>query len=211
MRGHWPPQREAGGLRCPVPATRALDLPIRAFTSQAAFHRWLHTNHARSPGIWLRFYKKTSGVTSVTYAEALDEALCYGWIDGQLRSFDEQSYLRRFTPRRPRSVWSQINVGHVERLIALGRMHAAGLRQVEAAKADGRWARAYAPAREMKVPQDFLDALARHRKARVFFETLNRTHRFAIAYRVQSATRPETRARRIAEIIARLKEGRTLR
>lgn len=183
------------------------DLPILSFKSQKDWASWLAKNHTASNGIWLRFFKKDSGVPSVTYAEALDEALCYGWIDGRLDPYDEKSWLRRFTPRRPRSPWSKRNIEHVNRLTAAGRMKPAGLKEVEAAKKDGRWEKAYDPQGAMELPADFLQALAKDKKAKAFFESLNRANHYAIAWRLQTAKRPETRARRMQAILAMLKKG----
>ena len=164
-------------------------------------------NHAASDGIWLRFFKKGSGVRSVTYAEALEEALCFGWIDGQRQKSDEGSYLQKFTPRRPRSGWSKINVGHAERLITNGRMMPAGLRAIEAAKSDGRWERVYDSPGRMTVPEDFLQALAKNKKAKAFFEKLDKTNRFSIGYRLQTARNAEARDKRMTAIIDMLKKG----
>jgi uncharacterized protein YdeI (YjbR/CyaY-like superfamily) len=183
------------------------DLQIISFKFPKDWASWLAKNHATSRGIWLRLFKKDSGVASVTYAEALDEALCYGWIDGQLEEYDEKSWLRKFTPRRPKSVWSKRNIEHVNRLIADGKMKPAGLKEVEAAKADGRWERAYDSPSAMQVPQDFLIELAKNKKARAFFETLNKANTYAIAWRLQTAKKPETRAKRMQAILAMLKRG----
>ncbi|MCG3157745.1 MAG: hypothetical protein DKINENOH_04381 [bacterium] len=183
------------------------DVPILSFKSQRDWANWLAKQHAASNGIWLRFFKKDSGVASVTYAEALDEALCYGWIDGRLDPYDEKSWLRRFTPRRPRSPWSKRNIEHVNRLTAAGRMKPAGLQEAEAAKKDGRWDKAYDPQGAMEMPADFLQALAKDKKAKAFFESLNRANHYAIAWRLQTAKRPETRARRMQAILAMLKKG----
>jgi uncharacterized protein YdeI (YjbR/CyaY-like superfamily) len=181
--------------------------PTLTFTSSHAWRIWLAENHAASGGVWLRFYKKGSGVKSVTYAEALEEALCFGWIDGQRQKFDDESYLQKFTPRRPKSGWSKINVGHTERLIRDGRMMPAGLRAIDAAKSDGRWERAYDSPSRMAVPEDFLNALAKSKKAKAFFEKLDKTNRFSIGYRLQTAKDAATRKRRMTAIIDMLKNG----
>lgn len=181
--------------------------PVIAFPDAAAFTEWLHRHHAGHPGIWLRIYKKASGQPTVTYAEALDVALCYGWIDGQKQKGDDQSWLQKFTRRGPRSVWSKINTGHAERLIREGRMQPAGHAAIEAAKADGRWDQAYHPSSSAEVPEDFLQALARYPKAKAFFETLSKANRYAVIYRLQSAKRPETRARRLQDFIERMRRG----
>jgi len=184
--------------------------PILAFATAAAFRRWLQTNHAAHPGIWMQIAKKGSGRQSITYAEALDEALGCGWIDGQRRSHDATSYLQKFTRRGPRSVWSRINTGHVERLTRASRMQPAGQAAVDAAKADGRWAQAYGRPCEVELPADFLAALARHAKARAFFESLNQANRYAIAYLLTIAKKPETRARRLAKFVGMMKRGEKL-
>ena len=184
-----------------------IDLPIIAFKSSKEWASWLAQNHTKSSGLWLRLFKKDSGVASVTYAEALDEALCYGWIDGQLDKYDEKSWLRKFTPRRPKSVWSKRNIAHIDRLTRAGKMKSAGRKEVEAAKADGRWKRAYDSPSAMQIPADFLKALSQDKKAKAFFATLNKANTYAIAWRLQTAKRPETRAKRLQAILAKLKKG----
>ena len=177
---------------------------IMDFPSAREFEQWLAKNHAESTGIWLRFFKKNSGVLSVSYVEAVDAAICFGWIDGQLKKYDEESWLRKFTPRRPKSVWSKRNRAHAERLIKAGKMHAAGLQEVEAAKEDGRWKAAYDSASDMEIPDDFVKELAKNKRAKAFFETLNRANVYAIVWRLQTAKKPETRQRRLATILAML-------
>jgi uncharacterized protein YdeI (YjbR/CyaY-like superfamily) len=162
---------------------------------------------AGSTGVWLRIYKKASGTASVTYAEALDVALCHGWIDSQKRPKDALSWLQRFGPRRARSGWSRINTRHAERLIEAGEMKPAGLREVEAAKADGRWQRAYDSPGAATVPADFLQELSRNKKAKAFFEGLNKANTYAIAYRLQTAKKPETREKRMKSILAMMARG----
>lgn len=186
------------------------DDPILPFESRAAFARWLGKNHAKVSGIWLQFAKKGSGVLSLSYAAAVEVALCHGWIDGQAAPHEEPYWLQRFTPRRARSKWSRINRERAERLIQSGEMKPAGLKQVEAAKADGRWDAAYAGPRTAEPPEDFLAALKRNRAAARFFETLDSRNRFAIIYRVSDAKRAETRARRIDQFVAMLAEGRKI-
>ena len=188
----------------PEPPT---DLPIKEFANAARFEAWLAKEHARSNGIWLRVRKRGAEKTSVNYSDALDVALCYGWIDGLVNSLDAESYLQRFTPRRPRSNWSQINVARVGRLTKAGRMQAAGMAQVAAAKNDGRWANATAPPSETDVPDDFLAALEKNRKAKAFFATLDRQNRHAMAYQLRDAKRPETRARRMHGFLEKLARG----
>ena len=186
------------------------DLLFLAFQSSKDWKRWLHRNHSDSPGIWVKIFKKGSNVPSITIAEALDEALCYGWIDGQRRRFDEQSYLQRYTPRRSRSVWSKINRENVARLVRDKRMQPAGLKEVARAKADGRWAAAYDSPSRMTLPEDFKKALARNKKAQAFFKTLNRQNTYAICFRLHGAKKPETRERRIAQFVEMLAEGRKI-
>jgi uncharacterized protein YdeI (YjbR/CyaY-like superfamily) len=163
--------------------------------------------HAQAHGLLLRIYKKGSGVPSITYAEALDQALCFGWIDGQKLPFDANSWVQKFTPRRAKSGWSKINVAHVDRLIQAGQMTAAGLSQVEAAKADGRWATAYDSSANATVPPEFVKELERNAKAKQFYATLNKANLYSIAYRLQTAKRSETKIKRIKLIIEMLARG----
>jgi uncharacterized protein YdeI (YjbR/CyaY-like superfamily) len=183
------------------------ELPIITFESPEAWENWLAENHARPNGVWLRLFKKYTGKPTISYEEALDVALCFGWIDGQGRGYDEQSHLQKFTPRRPRSVWSKLNTQRVERLIREGRMRPAGLAQVEEAKRDGRWERAYAPPSAAEIPEDFLAELNKRPNARAFFDTLNKRNTYPIAYRLHNAKKPETRKRRMGEILAMLERG----
>jgi uncharacterized protein YdeI (YjbR/CyaY-like superfamily) len=180
------------------------------FANARAWERWLANEHARSNGIWLRMRKKGAPTTSVNYSDALDVALCYGWIDGQVKSLDENSYVQRFTPRRARSRWSKLNVERIARLTKEGRMQPAGIAQVAAAKADGRWDAAYAPPSERTVPDDFLQALEKNRKAKAYFATLDRRNIYAISYQLEDAKRPETRERRIRMFIEKLARGEKL-
>ena len=183
-------------------ATRkAAELPIRLFKTPADWSAWLAKNHAKSPGLWLRIAKVDSGVRSVTYAEALTAALCYGWIDGQKQSYDEQSWLQKFTPRGPRSLWSQINREKANALIASGQMQPAGLAAVERAKANGQWDAAYGSQKSAAMPDDLQAALDANPAARAFFLTLNSANRYAILFRLQTAKKPETRARRLAQFV----------
>lgn len=188
----------------------ASDYPIVLFTDRTAFRRWLNAHHDAEPGLWLRIAKAASPLESVTYAEALDVALCFGWIDGQKQSYDADSFLQKFTPRQKRSRWSKRNREHVERLLTAGEMHAAGTAAVDAAKADGRWDRAYDSPSTVTVPADLQAALDAHPEAREFFETLTGANRYAILYRIQTAVKAETRARRIATFIAMLQQRETL-
>jgi uncharacterized protein YdeI (YjbR/CyaY-like superfamily) len=180
---------------------------IRSFRCSADFRKWLAANHGRTEGIWLRIFKKASGRPSISYAEALDEALCFGWIDGLKHSQDELSWLQKFTPRRTRSGWSKINTQHAERLIRARRMQPPGQAQVEAAKKDGRWTAAYASSRQATFPEDFLTALGKKQNAKAFFDSLSKANRYAIAYRLQTAKRPETRQRRMETILEMLRRG----
>ena len=188
-------------------ATAQSEYPSFMFASQAEWRAWLDANHAAERGVWLIFGKKKSGVETVNYAEALDVALCYGWIDGQSKSVDERTYLQKFTPRGKRSVWSKRNREHIERLIASGEMRPAGLAAVEAAKADGRWDRAYDSPANAEVPDDLMAALKKSAKARRFFDTLDGQNRYAILHRIQTAVRAETRARRIAHFVEMMERG----
>lgn len=180
------------------------DLPIIPFSSPAEWEQWLEQNHPVSKGIWLQMFKKGSGIASVNYAEALDVALCYGWIDGQLKSLDKLSYMQRFTPRRPKSIWSKRNIEHIARLTTEGRMKPAGIKEAEAAKADGRWEVAYDGQGTMNLPADFLEELTKHKKAFAFYESLNKANKYAIAWRIQTAKRPETREKRMKDILEML-------
>lgn len=181
------------------------DLPVRDFKTRAAWRTWLAKNHGKNDGVWIRFAKKASGEKSVSYQEAVEVALCYGWIDGKVRTEDDRFYIQRYTPRRPKSPWSKINREKAEGLIATGEMQRAGLEAIEAAKADGRWDAAYSTPEVIEVPPDLARALPP--KARAFFDGLSRSNRFAIVSHIEQAKRPETRARRIAHHAARLKDG----
>jgi uncharacterized protein YdeI (YjbR/CyaY-like superfamily) len=184
--------------------------PIIAFSDSKKLLHWLERHHVAHTGFWMRIFKKDSGRATVTYAQALDAALCYGWIDGQRRRGDAESFLQRFTPRGRRSVWSKVNTGHVERLTREGLMQPAGLAVVEAAKADGRWDAAYASSSTFQMPAEFTEALTAAPKATAFFATLSKANRFAIFYRLTTAKRPETKTRRLRDIIAMLTRGEKL-
>ena len=189
------------------------DLKPRAFRNAAEFERWLARHHDRAPGLWLKIHKKHTGLPTVTYAEALDVALCWGWIDGIRKGLDERSFVQRFTPRRPRSVGSQINRGHVARLVAAGRMTPHGQRHVDAAIADGRWDAAYAPIRSTTadgLPDDLRAAIDASPRARKTFATLTRQNLFALAYRTNAMKTPAGRARKIATLVAMLERGETI-
>jgi uncharacterized protein YdeI (YjbR/CyaY-like superfamily) len=186
---------------------------IKSFRTEAAFESWLRRNYARETELWLRIYKKGSGVPTITNAQALDVVLCWGWIDGIRKAFDERSFLQRYTPRRARSVWSQINREHVARLTAAGRMTAHGQRQVDAAKADGRWDAAYAPIRsatEDTIPDDLRAAIEASPRARKTFRTLGRQNLFGLAFRTNNMKTPAGRARKIAALVAMLERGETI-
>ncbi|MET3930763.1 YdeI/OmpD-associated family protein [Lysobacter soli] len=182
------------------------DLPIKLFKTEAAWETWLAA-HGDAPGVWLKIAKKDTGATSVSYSQALDVALCHGWIDGLKRSCDAQYFLQRFTPRKAKSLWSKLNIARVEKLLDAGRMQPAGLREVEAAKADGRWDAAYQSASVMDVPPEFAAALAKNAKARKAFEALDRTNRYAFCWRVHTAKKPETKAARVEKFVAMLLRG----
>lgn len=184
------------------------DIPILSFSHIEEWKKWLEKNQDQDHGLWVRFFKKQSKITTVTYAEVLDEALCYGWIDGQVKKYDEQSWVQKFTPRRPRSVWSKRNVEHVERLMKAGRMKPSGMEQVEMAKADGRWGKAYDSPAKMETPEDFLKELSGNKKAEAFFKTLNKANVYAINWRLQTAKKPETRERRMKKILDMLADGK---
>jgi uncharacterized protein YdeI (YjbR/CyaY-like superfamily) len=192
----------------PKVSPRKKDLSVKRFRSQAAWEKWLQAQHQKSPGIWLEFAKKNTGVTSVSYAEALEVALCYGWIDGQIAAVDETWYRQRFTPRRPKSNWSQINQAAVEKLHAAGRLSPAAIREMEAAQRDGRWDAAYPSPRNMAVPDDLAAALEAHPRAKETFERLDSQNRYAVLYRLLDAKRAETRQRRLDEFVRMLREGK---
>ena len=185
--------------------------PVVAFPDRAAWQAWLADHHGGAPeGVWLQIAKKGSGVASVDYAQALEIALCYGWIDGQKRGLDETHWLQRFSPRRSRSIWSKVNRAKAEALVAAGDMQPAGLAEIERAKADGRWDAAYDGQRTATVPDDLAAAFAGNAVAREFFATLDSTNRYAILHRLQTAKKPETRARRLAQFVEMLSEHRTI-
>jgi uncharacterized protein YdeI (YjbR/CyaY-like superfamily) len=188
----------------------ATQLPLIEFVDRAAWTAWLEVNHDDSDGLWLMLAKKGAPRTTVTQAEALEVALCFGWIDGQVGRHDEHFYKQRFTHRRPRSNWSQINCAKVTQLIESGLMRPPGLEEIEKAKADGRWEAAYEPQSTASVPPDFAAALAGNPRAAEFFATLTGVRRYSFLYRIQDAKRPETRVRRIEKFVALLAEGKTL-
>ncbi|MDD4969438.1 MAG: YdeI/OmpD-associated family protein [Paludibacter sp.] len=177
------------------------DFQILSFDSEEAFESWLDQNHSVAKGIWLRFYKKGSGIPSIVYKEALNVALCYGWIDSQLDKANEASYLQKFTPRRTKSLWSKRNIENVLRLEEEGRMRPSGMVEVEKAKSDGRWEKAYDSPGNMEVPDDFMQELSKNKKAFAFFESLNKTNKYAIGWRIQTAKTDEIRSKRIKDIL----------
>lgn len=182
------------------------EYPVKFFTSQKDFEKWLSKNYEKS-GIWLKFAKKKSGIVSLSYDEALDIALCYGWIDSQAKSLDEKYYLQKFTPRGSKSNWSKINTEHIARLTKEGKMQPFGIAAVNAAKKDGRWERAYSSSQTMSVPEDFLNLLSKNKNAEAFFKTLSKTNVYAIAFRIATAKKDETKKRRMEQIIAMLERG----
>ena len=189
-----------------MPAELPTDLPIKLFKTEAAWEKWLAANGDAS-GAWLKIAKKDTGATSVSYSQALDVALCHGWIDGLKRSCDEQYFLQRFTPRKAKSLWSKLNIARVEKLVAAGRMQAGGAREVDGAKADGRWEAAYDAASVMEVPAELAAALKKNTKARKAFEALDRTNRYAFCWRVHTAKKPETKAARVEKFVEMLERG----
>ena len=188
----------------PSASDAARDLPVISFEQQQDWADWLDANHHTSSGVWLRLAKKASGIPSISRAEALDTALCYGWIDGQAKKYDEATWLQKFTPRRKRSIWSKVNRDKVLALIESGQMKPAGLEEIERAKQDGRWDAAYDPPSNATVPDDLQQALDASPRAAAFFATLNSQNRYAILFRIQTAKKAETRARRIQQFITML-------
>ncbi len=182
-------------------------IPILEFNTAETFEIWLENNHEISNGIWLKIFKKNSGIMTISYAKALDIALCFGWIDGQRKSLDEKAYLQKFCPRRTKSIWSKINIGHIERLINDGKMRSAGLKAVEKAKEDGNWENAYDSPSNMTIPEDFLKELSKNEKAEAFFYSLNKTNLYSIGFRLQTAKKLETRTKRMEKIIEMLEKG----
>lgn len=193
----------------PMPM-KSTDLPILPFASQKKWTDWLAKQHDQSAGVWLKLGKRDSGILSVMYEEALEVALCYGWIDGQKKGLDDKYWLQKFTPRGPKSIWSKINTEKAERLIASGEMKPAGLKAIEAAKQDGRWEAAYSSQKNMSVPEDFQAALDKNKKAKAFFATLNSANRYAILFNIQTAKKAETRARRIQKFVEMLERSEKL-
>jgi uncharacterized protein YdeI (YjbR/CyaY-like superfamily) len=180
---------------------------IVEFRSMSQWDKWLAKNHSKSSGIWVRFFKKASDISSISTSDALDVALCYGWITGQAKPYDEKSWLGRFVPRRPKSIWSKINTKRAEMLIRQGRMKRAGLKQIEEAKRDGRWDRAYSPPSTAKLPDDFIKELQKNKEAEAFFKTLNRANIYSVVFRLENAKNEELRRTKITKIIKMLEKG----
>ena len=186
---------------------RTEEISVLSFKTKKEFRVWLEKNSDTSTGIWLKFHKKDSGNFSITHDEALDEAICFGWSDGQLKKYDDKSWLQKFTPRRAKSIWSKKNAERGGKLIKLGKMKPSGLAEITLAKDDGRWEKAYDSPADMKIPDDFLKKISKQKKAFKFFETLNRANLYAIAWRLQTAKKPETRQKRMTQIIEMLSKG----
>lgn len=186
------------------------DIPVLFFATVTEWNAWLRDNHASSNGVWLKFAKKGSGIASINHDSALNEALCYGWIDGQAYPYEAPYYLQKFTPRRSKSIWSKRNIEKVEALTEAGRMRPAGQAQIDAAKTDGRWDQAYDKPSDMTMPDDFQALLDAHPKAKEFYATLNRTNTYAILWRIQTAKKPETRQARMQKLLTMLLEGKKL-
>lgn len=186
------------------------ELPVLSFKTVQKFYAWLKINHAKEQGFWLRFYKKNSSIISITRDEAVDTALCWGWIDGLVNKYDDESYILRFTPRRPKSIWSKINVAKIEKLTKLGLMQLSGLAQVEKAKADGRWDKAYEPPSKMEVPADFIKLIKKDKTAYAFYQTLNKTNTYAIAFKLTTVVDAEKRKQKMNQLFEMLKNKKTI-
>lgn len=186
---------------------KSTETPNLPFESKKKFAAWLAKEHDKSAGVWLKLAKKDSGIASITYEEALDVALCYGWIDGQKKGFDDRYWLQKFTPRGAKSIWSKINTEKAEKLISSGEMKPAGLSVIQAAKDDGRWDAAYASQKNISIPDDFQAALNKNKKAKAFFETLKSAERYSFLFRIHNAKKPETRAKRIHQFVEMLESG----
>ena len=186
---------------------KTTDLPTLPFATKKKWADWLSRQHDKSAGVWLKLAKKDSGIASVTYDEAVEAALCYGWIDGQKKGFDEQYWLQKFTQRGPKSIWSKINTVKAEKLIASGEMKLSGLQAIEAAKQDGRWDAAYESQKNISIPEDFQVALGKNKKAKAFFATLKSSERYSFLFRIHTAKKPETRAKRIQQFVEMLERN----
>lgn len=183
------------------------EIGILSFPDSKKWNVWLSKNHAKSDGIWVKFFKKDSGIKSINHEQALDEALCFGWIDGQTDKYDDKSWLQKFTPRRAKSMWSKRNVERAEQLISLKRMQSSGIMEINKAKKDGRWGSAYDSPSKMTIPDDFLKILSENKQAWKFFETLNKINKYSIAWRLQTATKPEIRRKRMSQILEMLSKN----
>lgn len=192
-----------------MPKTRNQEIRVLAFPTQQSFELWLEKNHASVAVVWVRFFKKHSNKKTITYAEAVDAALCYGWIDSQVKKYDEESYIQKFTPRGPKSTWSKINTERAARLIKDKKMRQTGLNEIKAAKKDGRWELAYDSPSAMTIPEEFMNELQKHKKALAFFKTLNKANVYAIAWRLRTAKTPQTRSKREKAILEMLSEGKS--
>ncbi len=197
----------AGQKNAKINSMTSSEFPLIPVPSAAAWQTWIHEHNDDQSGVWLRLAKKGKAVPTVAYDDILDIALCYGWIDGQRKGLDDTYFLQKFTPRRPRSLWSRRNVDNVARLTAAGKMQPRGLAEVEAAKKDGRWEAAYDSQKNFQIPDDFLTAVENNEKAKTFFDTLNKTNKYAIAFRLTTAKRPETRRRRFDALLTMLEKG----
>ena len=187
--------------------TKSNPIPIIEFETAGAFEIWLEAHQDHSEGFWLKIFKKNANTKTISYAEALDVALCYGWIDSQKKALDAYAYLQKFSPRRAKSIWSKVNIGHTERLIREGRMRPAGLKAIEKAKEDGSWEKAYDPSSKMTIPADFLKELSKNKQAEAFFMSLNKANLFAIGFRLQTAKKQETREKRMKEMLEMMAKG----
>jgi len=189
---------------------KSIDLPTKPFASRKKWSEWLARQYDKSAGVWLKLAKKGSGIKSVTYEEALEVALCHGWIDGQKKGFDEEYWLQKFTPRGPKSIWSKINTEKAQRLIQSGEMKPAGFKVIEAARQDGRWEAAYASQKNITVPEDFQAALDKNKSAKAFFASLRSAERYSFLFRIHNSKKPETRARHIQRFVEMLEKGEKL-
>jgi len=200
-------KQEITPLKKEADKSEKVDIPILSFESQKDWEEWLSRNYDLQVGIWVRFFKKGSGIKTLVYDQALDGALCFGWIDGQVKKLDENSYIQKFTPRRARSMWSKRNIDHVSRLEKEGKMQPSGIKEVEKAKKDGRWERAYDSPGNMEIPDDFLRELSKNKKALEFFDSLNKTNKYTIGWRLQTAKSAESREKRMKEILIMMDKG----
>jgi uncharacterized protein YdeI (YjbR/CyaY-like superfamily) len=192
-----------------VAIQKSSDTETKFFKTQTSFRSWLEKNHEKKSELWIGFHKKGSGLTAMDYKEALDEALCFGWVDGLKGTLNDDSYRIRFTPRKSKSLWSKVNIGHIERLTQEGKMTPSGIARVEEAKADGRWDNSYASSSTATMPDEFLKALAKNKKAKAFYATLNKSQIYSMYFRIHNAKKPETKLRWIKRIVLMLEKGET--